>query len=324
MTFTDSKLIFILMLPAFLNACALQSNYTPVNVEPVTINPSPPPTKPNHPNIAKTELVFYVVKKDDTLYSIARLFKLDYRQLAHWNLIPQSFTIKVGQKLRLSDPAVKNKITQLEKLPTIAKTEEIKLRKGQQLPSVSTKQKIQDTSTPNRISSQKNISIPLNNKASLIHDQPNKADNANKPTEKRETSIEKKSNISIDNETMLKLSFQWPIKGKIVKVFSDASNKGIDIAGEMGQAVGAAEAGKVVYSGQGPIGYGNLLIIKHNDLFLSAYANNSQLLVTEGQTVKKGEVIANVGQAGSNNTSLHFEIRKNGKPVNPLDFLPGK
>jgi len=92
----------------------------------------------------------------------------------------------------------------------------------------------------------------------------------------------------------------------------------------MGQDVSAAEAGKVVYSGQGLIGYGNLLIIKHNDLYLSAYANNSRLLVAEGYTVEKGEVIAKVGQAGSNKTSLHFEIRKNGKPVNPLNFLPEK
>jgi lipoprotein NlpD len=72
------------------------------------------------------------------------------------------------------------------------------------------------------------------------------------------------------------------------------------------------------------MGYGNVLIIKHNDLFLSAYANNSQLLVVEGSTVKKGEVIAKVGQSGSNKTSLHFEIRKNGKPVNPVNFLPEK
>ncbi|MGZ4970877.1 MAG: peptidoglycan DD-metalloendopeptidase family protein, partial [Methylobacter sp.] len=135
---------------------------------------------------------------------------------------------------------------------------------------------------------------------------------------------QKKPIISTDNGNMLKLNFQWPIRGKVLKSFSQADNKGIDIAGEMGQDVSAAEAGKVVYSGQGLIGYGNLLIIKHNDLYLSAYANNSRLLVAEGYTVEKGEVIAKVGQAGSNKTSLHFEIRKNGKPVNPLSFLPEK
>ncbi len=86
---------------------------------------------------------------------------------------------------------------------------------------------------------------------------------------------------------MLKLSFQWPINGKVLKAFAQADNKGIDIAGEIGQNVSAAEAGKVVYSGQGLIGYGNLLIIKHNDLYLSAYANNSRLLVAEGDYGRK-------------------------------------
>jgi lipoprotein NlpD len=136
------------------------------------------------------------------------------------------------------------------------------------------------------------------------------------------SSSQKKSDISIDNAKVLKLNWQWPIKGKVVKKFSQSNNKGIDIRGQIGQEVEAAESGKVVYSGKGLLGYGNLLIIKHNDLYLSAYANNNRLHVTEGQTVKKGQVIAEVGKAGAKHAALHFEIRKNGKSVNPLIYLP--
>ena len=134
----------------------------------------------------------------------------------------------------------------------------------------------------------------------------------------------RKSNASIEDKKMLELRFSWPIKGRVLKSYSPSRNKGIDIAGKSGQPVKAAEAGKVVYGGQGLIGFGKLLIIKHNDIYLSAYANNSLLLVNEGELVKKGQVVAKVGKAGIKRTSLHFEIRKNGKPVNPLKFLPKK
>jgi lipoprotein NlpD len=123
---------------------------------------------------------------------------------------------------------------------------------------------------------------------------------------------------------MLELNFGWPIKGRVLKSFSPPRNKGIDIAGKQGQSIKATEAGKVVYGGHGLIGFGKLLIIKHNNDYLSAYANNSRLLVNEGQHVQKGQVIAEVGNVGIKRTSLHFEIRKNGKPVNPLKLLPKK
>ena len=134
----------------------------------------------------------------------------------------------------------------------------------------------------------------------------------------------KKSIVSIDNKKMLELNFGWPIKGRVLKRFSPSRNKGIDIAGKSGQPVKATEAGKVAYGGQGLIGFGKLLIIKHNDAYLSAYANNSRLLVNEGEHVEKGQAIAEVGRVGSKRMSLHFEIRKNGKPVNPLKLLPKK
>jgi murein DD-endopeptidase MepM/ murein hydrolase activator NlpD len=132
----------------------------------------------------------------------------------------------------------------------------------------------------------------------------------------------KKSIISIDNKKVLKLNFQWPLQGRLAKNFAQTDNKGILIKGKAGQSVHAAEAGKAVYCGQGLTGFGNLAIIKHNETYLSAYANNSKLTIKEGQQVDKGQTIGQVGLTGLRKSSLHFEIRKNGKPINPLTVLP--
>jgi len=115
----------------------------------------------------------------------------------------------------------------------------------------------------------------------------------------------------------------WPTRGRVIKRFSarDSGKKGISIEGRAGQAVLAAASGKVVYSGQGLIRYGKLIIIKHNDTYLSAYAHNRRLLVKEGQFVKQGKRIAEMGNTGTRKTILHFEIRKNGKSVNPLIYI---
>ena len=123
----------------------------------------------------------------------------------------------------------------------------------------------------------------------------------------------------------LKLRWGWPTIGSVVRKFSKADHRrqGIRIAGQKGQRITAAESGKVVYSGTGLIGYGNLIIIKHNKTYLSAYAHNRRILVKEGMKVVKGAVIAEMGAApDSKKPALHFEIRKNGQPVNPLAFLP--
>lgn len=120
-------------------------------------------------------------------------------------------------------------------------------------------------------------------------------------------------------------AWRWPAQGKVIKAFSTkeyAFNKGLDIAGTLGAPIYAAQNGKVVYSGGGLRGYGQLVIIKHNDAFLSAYAHNHRLLVKEGDPIKQGQVIAEMGQSDTDRVKLHFEIRKNGQPVNPTLFLP--
>jgi len=115
----------------------------------------------------------------------------------------------------------------------------------------------------------------------------------------------------------------WPAKGKVVTGFSEATSlKGIDIAGATGQPIAASAGGKVVYAGTGLRGYGKLIIIKHNGTYLSAYAHNKEILVKEGQQVAKGQKIAEMGNTDADQVKLHFEIRRQGKPVDPLRYLP--
>lgn len=123
------------------------------------------------------------------------------------------------------------------------------------------------------------------------------------------------------NKEVDSIEWIWPTKGKVSGVFSESA-KGVDIVGKLGQVIIASAAGKVVYSGGGLRGYGQLIIIKHNNTYLSAYAHNSKLLVNEGQTVTKGQKIAEMGNVSSDLVGLHFEIRKLGKPVDPIKHLP--
>ena len=120
------------------------------------------------------------------------------------------------------------------------------------------------------------------------------------------------------------VAWQWPTSGNIIQGFSstDGGNKGIDISGSRGQAVKAAAAGRVVYAGNALRGYGNLIIIKHNDDFLSAYAHNDKILVVDQQEVKAGQDIAKMGSSGTNAVKLHFEVRYKGKSVDPVRYLP--
>ena len=118
------------------------------------------------------------------------------------------------------------------------------------------------------------------------------------------------------------VAWAWPVKGKIVGTFNDATSKGIAIAGKLGQPVLASAPGRVIFSGTGIRGFGKLIVIKHNETYLSVYAHNSELNVKEGQSVGKGQKIAEMGNTDADQVKLHFEIRRFGKPVDPLKLLP--
>ena len=142
-------------------------------------------------------------------------------------------------------------------------------------------------------------------------------------TKQSKTTSEQKSSGSAAGNSK-PVQWRWPTEGKVLNTFAlnKLSQRGIDIAGNLGQPVHAVADGKVVYSGNGLAGYGNLIIIKHSDTYLSAYAYNQQRLVNEGMKVKAGKVISKMGRSSNGSTRLHFEIRKNGKPVDPLKYLP--
>ena len=118
------------------------------------------------------------------------------------------------------------------------------------------------------------------------------------------------------------IAFQWPVRGPLIAGLDEAKNKGLDIAGKAGDPVLAAADGKVVYAGSGLRGYGNLIILKHNNTYLTAYAHNQTLLVKEEQTIKRGQKIAEMGNSDADQVKLHFEIRRQGKPVDPAKYLP--
>jgi lipoprotein NlpD len=119
-------------------------------------------------------------------------------------------------------------------------------------------------------------------------------------------------------------AWRWPTEGKVTRGFSGTVHKGVDIGGKTGDPVRATAAGKVVYAGSGIVGYGKLLIVKHNDIYLSAYGHNQRLLVDEGETVGAGQQIAEKGSTGTNAVKLHFEIRREGRPVDPTGLLPSR
>jgi len=143
-----------------------------------------------------------------------------------------------------------------------------------------------------------------------------------RPRKGKRTGLVKRKNLGVTKAFKGRVRWQWPLNGRLLKSFRKTGLKGIDIAGRSGQEIVAVADGTVVYSGDGLKGYGNLIIIKHNEQFLSAYANNRRLFVQEGQAIKQGQKIAEVGRNNDNHFVLHFEIRKDGKSVNPTHYLP--
>lgn len=147
--------------------------------------------------------------------------------------------------------------------------------------------------------------------------------NTDRVSLKKLIEVTKNLGNSISSIDFLKIYFNWPSEGRVIKAFSRDDNHGINIAGQFGSPIRAVASGTVVYSGDGITGYGNLLILKHDEQLMSAYANNQRLLVKEGDQVDQGQVIAEMGGVGET-AQLHFEIRKNGVAIDPLDVLPAQ
>jgi lipoprotein NlpD len=230
----------------------------------------------------------YRVRSGDTLHGISFHYGLDWQNIARWNGIRSPYLIYPDQLLRLSPPAGSSDVavaTHSEKSSTTGTT----------------------VTTGRRQPESRTVAAPSSSQA---EQKPNAATkNADKPPASHSTG---------DPDQWL-----WPTSGRIVSNFKadDPARKGIDIAGTAGQAVIASAPGQVVYSGSGLIGYGELIIIKHSDRMLSAYAHNKRRLVSEGQAISAAQ-IAEMGKNDRNKALLHFEIRMNGKPVDPQKYLP--
>ena len=267
----------------------------------------------------------YTVKKGDTLYSIGLEFGYDYKEVAATNNINAPYSIKIGQQLKLG--ALKDKTGDLKN--TDVNTENNVVITPMKSETV--------TNTPPKTTlvisepkaTHEPYSIEAMNKPSMIISS-NKVPEI-KPTETKPTEIktaesnklkvEPKSEVKPDLASDEDPEWAWPTQGKVVTNFNEGSNKGIDIAGVQGQAINASASGKVIYSGSDLRSYGKLVIIKHNKTYLSVYAHNSKILVKEGQLVTRGQKIAEMGNTDSDKVALHFEIRQQGKSVDPTKFV---
>jgi len=244
---------------------------------------------------------YYRVRKGDTLHAIAFNLSLDWRDIASWNHIASPYIIYPDQELRMSRPRPLTSSAQPE-------TSTSSSRSGSQpQPSSST---VQDISRQDAARTTA-LKTPQSTTTSTY-----------KPPTSTASTYKPSSSAAKDDPS----KWLWPANGRIISNFkaNDPSRNGIEIGGKEGQAISATAAGEVVYSGNGLIGYGELIIIKHSDRLLSAYAHNRKRMVSEGQKVKAGAQIAEMGRNERNQALLHFEIRVNGTPSNPLNYLPAR
>ncbi|MDR1995575.1 peptidoglycan DD-metalloendopeptidase family protein [Azonexus sp.] len=255
---------------------------------------------------------YYTVKRGDTLYRIAMEHGQDYRDIAAWNNITNPATINEGQILRVIPPAATADSGEAVVAP-IGVGGGVEAR-SLDAPSAAAGPDGGPKREP-RVGKE-----PYSDEAYARLNRP--ADTSPRPAEPRVEAKPEPAAPPAPASGPDDVPWIWPSAGKVVAPFSDAGNKGLDFAGKAGDPVIAAGDGKVVYAGSGLRGYGELVIIKHNATFLSAYAHNRKILVKEGQQVARGQKIAEMGNTDADTVKLHFEIRKQGKPVDPAQYLP--
>ena len=270
--------------------------------------PAPPEPKP---------LPTHTVKRGETLVGIALQYGLDYRELAAWNNVANPNVLAVGQVLVVAAPPGAQPPAGPVTTPLALPGPPIEARPLANTPTVKVEPRGQKVPYSDRAFAQ------LSSEAGAPPTPPGPATPPGTPAPAPvpvppPAPSPDPDKSGTDREDV---DWMWPAKGKILAPFSEAS-KGIDIAGRKGAPVVAAAAGRVVYAGSGLRGYGKLIIIKHNNTWLSAYAHNENLLVKEQQDVRKGQRIAEMGSSDSDQVKLHFEVRRVGKPVDPAKILP--
>ena len=319
-------------------------------------SPPPPGGSASTAPYSQTPDGFYRVKRGDTLHAIAFRFSLDWREIARLNGISSPYTIYPDQMLKLSENALASSSPATTeqggvKIATVPLPSETATRPLDAPVASTTSESTSETGSAAEASETQAVSDPAAQQAAT--QDPAAAKPTSGPTSEptpeagrklpAATTTTQNSPVQADpapaspaknlpppqmtvptTATGDPARWAWPTDGRILSSFraDDAARKGIDIGGQKGQPVLATAPGTVVYSGSGLIGYGELIIIKHSDRMLSAYAHNSKRLVSEGQQVGAGSQIAEMGINDRNQALLHFEIRVNGSPQDPLKYLP--
>jgi len=315
----------VILLAAALAGCAAR---VPAPVVDRTPTPEQPPVAVTPPPVPEEKpLPTHTVKRGETMVGIALQYGLDYRELAAWNNITNPNVLTVGQVLvvaALPGSRPQPGTTPMQAGPVTTPLNvpgpPIEARPLANTPLAKVEPRGQKVPYSDRALAQLGSEAPAAPTAPSPPAPPStpSSEPAPAPTPAPAPPAPESDRRGTDREEM---DWMWPAKGKVLSPFSEAT-KGMDIAGKKGAPVVAAAAGRVVYAGAGLRGYGKLIIIKHNDTWLSAYAHNDNLLVKEQQDVRKGQRIADMGQTDADQVKLHFEVRRVGKPVDPQKLLP--
>jgi lipoprotein NlpD len=258
----------------------------------------------------------YVVKRSDTMFSIALEHGVDYRDLARWNSLDDPSKIQIGQSLRVSPPEGEGVQVGAARGSGAVSSRPLDGEQAAPAPAGAPGPNVKTEPKALRLPySDQNLALLRQGDASVAPPRPEPV--VARPAEaiKPAAGAEPKDPDAIE--------FIWPAKGRLIAGFSEPSSKGLDISGTAGDPVHAAAPGRVMYTGTGIRGYGKLIVIKHDNGFNSVYAHNREILVKEGQAVVRGQKIGEIGDTDADQVKLHFEIRKSGKPVDPMKYLPG-
>jgi lipoprotein NlpD len=301
-----ARLILALLLP-IIGGCA---SHAPAPVVNRGGAPAGTPAAQGVTVAADSHVVLYTVKKGDTLYSIALDNGQDYKDVAAWNNLDNPNRINVGQQLRVTPPDTGAPVAVTKPVTSSAPIE------------VKSEAALASTNTETLKRGPKGGKLAYSDEALAkarqgdVAERPAEARPEPRPAEPRPA---EKHAAAVDD-----VDWMWPTSGKLIAPFAEGGSKGLDIAGKAGDPVLAAAGGVVSYAGAGLRGYGNLVVLRHNATYLSVYAHNSKILVKEKQTVAKGQKIAEMGSTDAESPRLHFEIRRQGKPVDPQKFLPAR
>ncbi|MEC6799004.1 peptidoglycan DD-metalloendopeptidase family protein [Photobacterium sp. S4TG1] len=259
---------------------------------------------------------YYTVQKGDTLYFISYMAGRDVKDIVKLNRLPYPYTIYPGQRLAIPT-SESHVVTPARTIPSPSKS--VVVTPLVEPPTTKTVTQTLPKKVVSEPVEQKTTNKPVAKSEAKEYSEKTKV---NKPVTTKPVTT--KPVVTKPAVQVSSSGWAWPVKGKVIAGFSNADNgnKGIDITAARGTPIRAASAGKVVYAGDALRGYGNLVIIKHNEDYLSAYAHNDKILVKEQQSVKAGQEIATMGSSGASSVRLHFEIRYKGKSVDPMRFLP--